>query len=79
MKRSVAAAGDDGRPTIRELLDEVERHENGIDALDLAGIFINKGFPSYSVQRTLQSALDRGELQLGSRLRLRVARAKVAA
>ena len=51
-----------GRPDERELLDEVARHEGGIDALSLVQIFSQKGYLPYNTQRTMQRALDKGSI-----------------
>ncbi|MCK1641908.1 hypothetical protein IVA95_31260 [Bradyrhizobium sp. 157] len=63
-----------GRPDERELLDEVARHEAGIDALSLVQLFSQKGYLPYDIQRTMQRALDKGVLVLGPKLRLCVIR-----
>ncbi|MCK1305708.1 MULTISPECIES: hypothetical protein [unclassified Bradyrhizobium] len=62
-----------GRPDERELLAEVSRHPDGIDALTLVQIFSQRGYEPYNIQRTMQRALDKGALELGSKLRLCVA------
>lgn len=63
-----------GRPDERELLDEVARHVDGIDARTLVHVFVTKGYGRYDIQRTIQRALDKGALDLGSKLRLCVVR-----
>jgi|ETNmetMinimDraft_28_1059901.scaffolds.fasta_scaffold525152_2 hypothetical protein len=69
----------DGPPSRNELLDEVEKHRQvGISAAELSKTFASKGYHPYKIQRAIQHALDRGELELGDRLRL-VAAARVAA
>jgi hypothetical protein len=70
MQLGSALYGRDGRPTERELLDEVARHTDGIDALSLAKLFEAKGYEPYNVQRAMQRALDTGVLELGTKLRL---------
>ena len=62
---------------LKELLEEVGKHEVGIDALTLAKALVAKGHHPYAIQRTIQVALDRGELDLGAKLRLQ--RPRVAA
>ncbi|MES2196355.1 MAG: hypothetical protein V4517_18195 [Pseudomonadota bacterium] len=71
---SETTANTRGRPGERELLDEVARHEGGIDALSLVQIFSQRGYLPYNVQRIMQRALDKGALALGPKLRLCVVR-----
>ncbi len=61
----------------KELLDEVGSHDQGVDALTLAKALMGKGYHPYAIQRAIQVALDRGDLELGAKLRLQ--RARVAA
>lgn len=65
-----AGATGKERPTERELLDEVARHHDGIDALTLTTTFTEMGYHPYSVQRTIQRAMDKGDLEVGPKLRL---------
>jgi hypothetical protein len=77
MPLSTTAGSDDPRPTERDVLEEVARHPEGIDAVTLVSSFEGKGYHPYSIQRVVQLALDKGSLELGSKLRL--FRARVAA
>jgi hypothetical protein len=61
----------------KELLDEVGKHDQGVDALTLARTLMGKDYHPYAIQRAIQVALDRGDLELGAKLRLQ--RARVAA
>jgi hypothetical protein len=61
----------------KELLEEVGKHEAGIDALTLAKALVAQGHHPYAIQRAIQIALDRGDLDLGAKLRLQ--RPRVAA
>jgi hypothetical protein len=61
----------------KELLEEVGKHEAGVDALTLAKALIARGHHPYAIQRAIQAALDRGDLDLGAKLRLQ--RPRVAA
>jgi hypothetical protein len=61
----------DDRPTQNELIAEVERHGDGIDAVTLGRTFESQGYGQYSVQRAIRRALDKGTIELGPRLRLR--------
>jgi hypothetical protein len=70
-----ATSGNDACPTEQELLDEVAKHPEGIDAVTLGKIFESQGYKTYSIQRVLQRALDNGSLDLGSRFKLRVSQA----
>lgn len=57
-------------PTERELVEEVVRHGDGIDAVSLGKEFESKGYAQYNVQRAIRHALDRRVLELGPKLRL---------
>jgi GNAT superfamily N-acetyltransferase len=54
-----------------ELVQEVERHGEGIDAVSLGEEFEARGYGRHDIQRAIRYALDRGVLELGPRLRLR--------
>lgn len=56
-------------PADSELLDEVARHQ-GIDALSLTKAFTERGYEPYSVQRIIQRNMDKGTIEVGSRLKL---------
>lgn len=62
---------------LKELLEEVGKYEAGIDALTLAKALVAKGHHPYAIQRAIQVALDKGDLDLGAKLRLQ--RPRVAA
>jgi hypothetical protein len=72
MPPHTTAASEDVRPTERDVLTEVARHPQGIDALTLVSSLEAKGYDPYSIQRVIRRALDKGSLELGSKLRLRV-------
>jgi len=57
-------------PTDGELVQEVVRHSDGIDAVSLGEKFESQGYAKYNVQRAIRHALDRGVLELGPKLRL---------
>jgi tryptophan synthase alpha subunit len=59
-----------GRPTDEEILAKVSTYPQGVDALELTEQFVREGYDSYSVQRAMQRALDKGVVELGSKLRL---------
>jgi len=61
----------DGQPTENELIAEVERHGDGIDAVTLGKKFESQGYGQYNVQWAIRRALDKGAIELGPRLRLR--------
>ncbi len=64
-------AKKDESPTETELVEEIERHSDGIDAVTLGEAFESRGYLRYSVQRAIRHALDKGDIELGPRLRLR--------
>src|SRR3546814_17313222 len=61
------------RPTPQALINAIGDRD-GIDAQSLADIFIEQGHSPYEVQRAIQNALEKGVLELGSKLRLTVPR-----
>lgn len=54
-----------------DLIAAVERHGDGIDAISLGKELEASGYQQYSVQRAIRHALDKGLIELGSKLRLR--------
>jgi hypothetical protein len=61
----------------QELLDEVGKYDQGVDALSLGNTLVARSYHPYAIQRAIQLALDRGDLELGPKLRLQ--RAEIAA
>ena len=57
--------------TFEEVVREVSRHAEGIDAATLGETLASQGYRRYSVQRAIRHALDKGDIELGSRFRLR--------
>jgi hypothetical protein len=55
----------------QELLDEVGKYDQGVDALSLGNKLVARSYHPYAIQRAIQLALDRGDLELGPKLRLR--------
>jgi hypothetical protein len=66
----MTSRGTESGPSEKELLDAVASRPEGIHAVELTEIFTKKGLHRHSVQRVIQRALDRGDLELGSKLRL---------
>jgi hypothetical protein len=60
----------------QELLDEVGKYDQGVDALSLGNTLVARSYHPYAIQRAIQLALDRGDLELGPKLRLQ--RAEIA-
>ena len=54
-----------------EVIKEISRHAEGIDAATLGDKMASRGYRRHSVQRAIRNALDRGQIELGPRFRMR--------
>lgn len=57
--------------TTEDVVTEVSRHAEGIDAATLGEKLVSRGYRRDSVQRAIRYALDKGDIELGPRFRFR--------
>ncbi len=65
--------GPDERPSQSEIRAEVELH-GSVSATDLVKIFASRGYQVNHIQRAIRRGLATGDLELGEKLRLCLAR-----
>src|SRR5205814_61897 len=59
------------KATTEAVVKEVAQHADGIDAAALGEMLISRGYGRYSIQWAIRHALDKGDIELGPRFRLR--------
>ena len=58
--------------TSDDVIKEVSAYSKGINAVTLGNKMVAKGYQLSSVQKAIQRALDKGQIELGSRFRLQI-------